>query len=70
MQKAKDRYHNYREKEEAGISNINGVIMAVLNLLLFFYEKSSHAKKSTKKHPKHKKHKNATKQKHKTQIRV
>ena len=64
MQKAKDRYHNYREKEEAGISNINGVIMAVLNLLLFFYEKSSHAKKSTKKH------KNATKQKHKTQMRV
>ena len=59
-------------------SNINEVIRAVLNFLLFFYEKILHAPKSTKstkqhqKAPKstkkHKKHKNATKQKHKTQI--
>ena len=59
-------------------SNINEVIRAVLNFLLFFYEKILHAPKSTKstkqhqKAPKstkkHKKYKNATKQKHKTQI--
>ena len=48
-------------------SNINEVIRAVLNFL-FFYEKISHAPKSTKSTKKHKKHKNATKQKHKTQI--
>ena len=42
---------------------------------MFFYEKILYAKKapkstkSTKKHQKHKKQKNATKQKHKTQIR-
>ena len=45
-------------------SNINEVIRAVLNFL-FFYEKISHAPKSTKSTKKHKKHKNATKQKHK-----
>ena len=53
-------------------SNINEDISAVLNFLLLFYEKISHAQKSTKsikstkKHQKHKKHKNATKQKYKT----
>ena len=31
-------------------SNINEVIKAVLNFLLFFYEKILHAQKSTKKH--------------------
>ena len=45
-------------------SNITEVIRAVLNYWLFFYEKISHAPKSTKKHKK------ATKQKHKTQISV
>ena len=33
-------------------SNINEVIRAVLNFLLFFYEKILHAQKSTKKHQK------------------
>ena len=33
-------------------SNMNEVIRAVLNFLLFFYEKISHAQKSTKKHKK------------------
>ena len=33
-------------------SNINEVIKAVLNFLLFFYEKISHAQKSNKKHQK------------------
>ena len=46
-------------------SNINDVIREVLNFSLFFYEKISHAPKSTKKHQKHQ---NATEQKHKTQI--
>ena len=54
-------------------SNINEAILNFFNL--FFYEKILYAKKapkstkSTKKHQKHKKQKNATKQKHKTQIR-
>ena len=42
-------------------SNINEVIKAVLNFLLFFYEKISHAQKSTKKHKKHQKAPNAQK---------
>ena len=60
-------------------SNINEVIMAILNFFNFFFTKrfctqKKHQQarkntKSTKKHQKHKKQKNATKQKHKTQIR-
>ena len=33
-------------------STINEVIWEILNFLLFFYEKISHAQKSTKKHQK------------------
>ena len=76
MQKAKDRYHNYRKKIRATISNINDeVIRVILNLLLFFYKKSSHAQQSTKSTKKHqskkkKRHKKAPKaRKHKTQMR-
>ena len=52
-------------------SNINEVIRAVLNFLLFFtkrfrtHQKASKSNKKQQKHQKHKKHKNATKQKHK-----
>ena len=63
-------------------SNINEVIRAVLNPLLFFYEKILHSpkhqkhkkalnastaqKKTKTKAPKAQKHKNATEQKHKS----
>ena len=40
------------QKANKTSSNINEVIRAVLNFLLFFYEKISHAQKSTKKHKK------------------
>ena len=60
-----DHRGSVREIWKYSSSNINEVIRAVLNFLLFFYEKILHAPKSTKKHQKHKKHKNATKQKHK-----
>ena len=54
MQKAKDRYHNYRKKIRATISNINDeVIRVILNLLSFFYKKNSHAQQSTKSTKKH-----------------
>ena len=43
------------QKANKTSSNINEVIRAVLNFLLFFYEKISHAQKTTKKHKKHKK---------------
>ena len=47
-------------------SNINEVTKAVLNLLLFFYEKILHAQKSTKKH---KNHKNVSQKRHKNAIK-
>ena len=68
------------ELQDFSSSNINEVIKAVLNFLLFFYEKILHAPKSTKSTKwtqgtkgtkstkKHQKHKNTTKQKQKTQI--
>ena len=40
------------QKANKTSSNINEVIRAVLNFLLFFYEKISHAQKSTTKHKK------------------
>ena len=51
-------------------SNINEVIKAVLNFLIFFYEKISHAQKALKalKAPKALKGTKTFEQKHKTQI--
>ena len=44
-------FHDPRNQCRTLSSNINEVIRACLNILLFFYEKILHAQKSTKRQP-------------------